>query len=179
MPYFYGIKSCLEHIRIEIPEIPGIEPVPPDKLHITVLYIGSRRPTGNVLKAVESKLSSLRPFRIVIGPDLDFFPNLSKPRALVLKISEGLSSLQKLRSILISALQEQHVSIEDRYLHNFNPHMTIGWVKVKLDPVSAERLLEDIKAILGDIEIEVTVNKIDLVDSTGGSYRVLHSHVLS
>ncbi len=178
MPYFYGIKSSLERIAIELPNIPGVESVPPDKVHITILYIGSHRPKGNVLRAIDARLRQVRPFRVTIGPEVDLFPSLSKPRALVLKISEGISTLLKVRSLLLSTLQEYGVKIEDKYIHNFTPHVTVGWIRTKLDFASAVELLDEIRALLKTVKISLVVDKIDLVDSTGGSYKVLYAHCL-
>lgn len=177
MPYLYGVKTCLNNANVCIPEVPGVEPVAKEKLHITILYVGSNRPRG-VAEKVSSKLRLIKPFKIVIGPEIELLPSISKPKALALMVTKGVNKLSTIRSAILSVLQEHNIKIEDRFIHNFNPHLTIGLVRAKLDPVSAEELLSEIKSRLRGIRIEVTIDKVDLVDSSGGIYKVIETYQL-
>lgn len=178
MPYFFGIKTPLLEIR-ELQETANqisnlalpIQPVSPDSLHITILYIGKKLPKRDVLTRIEGELLKIGEIKLKITNKLEIFPSLSKPRALVLKVEDKYGKLREIRNILLNMLRQHNVTIEDRFLHDFNPHITIGHIRAKLTYVEAIEILDSIRVDIPDIELNVRY--IELIDSTGGTYNVI------
>ncbi len=181
MPLFYGIKKPLENLNLDYSKILTlpIELTKPESLHITILYIGSSKIRSNILQEVDSVLQQIPRFKIIIGPEVDIFPSLMKPRAVVLKVIDRSGMLNMIRSKIFSILNRHGIKIEDRYVGEFRPHLTVGYIRSKLDYESAIDILEIAKELLKDIRIEVIVDRIELIDSTGGVYKVVYTHWLS
>jgi len=178
MPYFFGIKTPIieiEELRNIISQIRKqalpIEPVAQDSLHLTILYVGRRLPKRDVFSKIASMLSKVGEIKFKITNSLDLFPSISKPRALVLKVEDRYGKLREIRRILIDVLKQHNATIEDKFLHEFNPHITIGHIRAKLTYAEAVEILNSLKITIP--ELTVRTQYIELIDSTGGAYRVL------
>jgi 2'-5' RNA ligase len=181
MPLFYGIKTpIVEQLRIDyslLSTLP-IEPVPQDCLHITLVYVGKSRVKAEAILEIERNLSQIPKFRIIAGPEIDLFPSISKPRALVLKVQDPTKSLMKLRNLIMTILNKHNVKIEDRYTGEFKPHITLGHIRAKMDYNAAVELLETAQDLFKNFKIEITVDRVELIDSTGGTYKVVQYYPL-
>lgn len=174
MPYFYGIK-----IPINIPRINylPIEYVDADKLHVTVLYIGKSKVSRRVLDELDSKLRVFPCFKIIISNEVEILPNIVKPKIVALKILDKSRRLRMIREIIINTLKKWSIGIEDKYLHNFNPHLSIGKFRHKVDYNVCREIIDSLERNLCEKEFQVSY--VQLIDSTEAKYLVLHVHKLS
>ncbi|WP_054841679.1 hypothetical protein [Vulcanisaeta distributa] len=78
MGYFYGVFVKDLDITPLIKALPVI-PIERDNMHITIAYIGDRRPSQEVDDRVGISLSSIPCFRVKLG-QLMLLPSTLKPR---------------------------------------------------------------------------------------------------
>ncbi len=178
MPYLFGIKTPLLNIR-ELQELPReierlpipVEPARPDTLHITILYIGRKIPQKDTLSKISRELSKIGKITFRITNTIEILPNISKPRTLAIKIEDRYRKLRNIRNILLNILKENNITIEDKFLHDFNPHITLGRIRAK---ISYNEILEILNSLnLKMPEIIIETDYIELIDSTGGSYNTI------
>ena len=178
MPYFFGIKTPLTNIEdlakalqeLERCYIP-IEVAVPDALHVTVLYVGRRAPKNDVIYKISGELTKIGKIIFKITNKVELYPSTAKPRALVLKIDDRYGKLREARRILINILKQYNIPIEDRFIHDFNPHITLGRIRSKLTYRDAIEILENVSINIPEMTVEASY--VELIDSTGGSYKVI------
>jgi 2'-5' RNA ligase len=104
-------------------------------------------------------------------------PSLVKPRVLAIEINDhGL--LARLRALIINALRDSGVNIADRYLGDFKPHLTVAYVRVKVDPQYLMTLLSYVD--LSTLPVRaIPVDRVSLVRAWGDNYTELVMYRLS
>ncbi len=126
-----------------------------------------------------SRLERLAAFIITISGPADLYPSPSRPRALVLRVVRGSEQLNRVRDLLISALADKGVRVEDRFLHCFRPHVTLARVKVKIYGFTAKMIVNEVSRHLRGLSINVLVDRVELLDSSRGLYKTIYVHKLS
>ncbi len=182
MPLFYGIKTpIVAQLRIDYSTLSTlpIEPVPQDCLHLTLVYVGKSRISAEAIRDIEKAVSQVPKFRIVVGPEVDLFPSIAKPRALVLKVQDPTRSLARLRNLIITMLNKHNVKVEDRYVGEFKPHITLGHIRTKLDYSSAMELIDIVRELFKNFQVSIIIDRVELIDSTGGTYKIIQHYFLS
>ncbi|RLE57997.1 MAG: hypothetical protein DRJ40_01980 [Thermoprotei archaeon] len=174
MPYIVAIKVNLGPYLKYVE--PPLEPEPVEKHHVTILYIGDRKLSSEVLRELSEKIGTVPPFRIVFrGSRL--YPSPAKPRALAAPVVEGIEKLSRIRTIAIEVLRRYGIQPEDRYLGEFSPHSTYARIRAK-PTVELVKLLEKIVKQTSRIEVEQVVKHVHIADTAMGRYVVVHSIAL-
>jgi len=177
VPYFVGIPVGLREIPLKL-----IEPyreVPKERLHITLVYIGSLKGSKVcVVKSVLSRVASHhKAFKITLHGVVPL-PSFNKPRYLALTVARGKEKLTRLRSEIVAELTNIELTLEDVYLSDFKPHVTFAETRVKTSTIP-QKLLSKIIKMGKRVREEVEVREIVLYESTGGVYRVISRHKLT
>jgi 2'-5' RNA ligase len=108
--------------------------ISPEQIHITLRFLGEAEPS--LVQKMDTSLSGLgglRKFKITLG-NAGGFPNMSRPRALWLGISEGAAELSKLASRIEQAAKNSDFSPEER---KFKAHLTIARARTE-SPITDE-----------------------------------------
>ncbi len=184
MPYFFGIKTPLSNIDIVdkinniITTLP-VEPIPRELIHITILYVGKYKIPNEVIEKIEKDLINIGYVKFKITDIVDIYPNMSKPRAIVLKVEDIQNRLSKVRGIIMSRLREFKIPIEDKYIHTFSPHITIGRIRSKIDMLQVRDIVEIVSESVRGYSKIVDVDFIELIDSSDGLYRTMRKIFLN
>ena len=102
----------------------GLRPIPPDSIHLTLAFLGTR-PLAELDLLVEAIDHALREVgEIESGAPL-WLPK-RRPRALALGVREESGSLEELRSVLVQGLWT--VAGWEPERQGFLPHLTVGRV---------------------------------------------------
>lgn len=176
MPYFIGIPVNFKEIPLKLVE--PYREIPKDRLHITLVYIGSlKRSKVCIVKNVLNKVTSNHKVFKVTLHGVILLPSFSKPRYLALEITQGKERLARLRNEVIVKLTNTSLTLEDTYLSDFKPHVTFAEARVK-SSVIPQKLLKKIVKMGKRIKEEVEIREVILYESTGGVYRVVSRHRL-
>ncbi|MFC8047465.1 2'-5' RNA ligase family protein [Nocardia sp. NPDC057353] len=147
---------------------PGIDPVPLDGLHLTLLGIGrsdtvSDEQLSTVTVAARSRLRSVPPFCLDIGP-------LTGSRSALRFSVTPWDDLLALHGVLREATTSVRSSAEIAETSQFRPHVGIGYLNT---PQQADRLIEDVEPLRHLSPVTVSVAEVRLVQlrRDGRSYR--------
>jgi len=175
MGYLYGVMVTGLNFTKALAGLPVV-PVKQGNHHITLLYIGDRKPSGGVGDKLRRVVEGFQCFRVELGQPL-LLPSLVKPRVLAIEINDhGL--LARLRALIINALRDSGVNIADRYLGDFKPHLTVAYVRVKVDPQYLITLLSYVD--LSTLPVRaIPVDRVSLVRAWGDNYTELVTYRLS
>ncbi len=99
----------------------------PDKLHLTLAFLGWRKPEKLALitKICQKSATNMEPFMISFK-GLGCFPDYDQPRVVWLGLKGDLQTLAKLHKQLNQNLKESGFKIDSR---PFSPHITLGRLK--------------------------------------------------
>jgi 2'-5' RNA ligase len=129
--------------------------VAPDKLHLTVRFIGEAAPA--VAKELARRIGQpfVAPaFRLAVE-GIGAFPGSGPPRVIWLGISEGAEGLAQVHDEIESRLDGLGLEHEDR---PFRAHLTLGRVKAPLGPSGRRALASSRAADVGSCDVhEVTL----------------------
>jgi RNA 2',3'-cyclic 3'-phosphodiesterase len=102
--------------------------VEPDNLHITLLFLGEvdAREVPAVCAAVEQACRGVAPFPMTLA-GTGAFPNVRRPRTLIVHVTEGLEEMRALHDALEAPLLE--LGCYRREERAYTPHLTLGRVK--------------------------------------------------
>ncbi len=178
MPYFFGIKNplfntILSNKILGLSNIFPIEITDREVLHITILYVGHYKISNEAIMRIENDIQNIGLIRIRITNNVELYPNISKPRAIVLKVEDLTGKLLKIRNIILNRLKEYKVPVEDKYINSFSPHITIGRIRAKLDFETIENVLTYFEDMFRSYTEIVCTNYIELIDSTEGLYKTI------
>ena len=100
--------------------------VPPDRIHVTVAFIGSLDETGAaaVQECLQAPLAG-SPFRVAVE-GLGTFPGSGSPRVIWAGVGEGADRLIDAERELADRLRRVHVPVEER---PYRPHLTLARVR--------------------------------------------------
>ncbi|WP_069806948.1 2'-5' RNA ligase family protein [Vulcanisaeta thermophila] len=174
MGYFYGFFIRNLDLRDLLRGLPVV-PLDPGNYHVTILYVGDRSPRGDVGVRLRSALTRFECFNVELG-GLILLPSESKPRVLAMDILDQGNGLVRIRSAILNILNDFGVNVRDRFIGEFRPHMTIGYIRSKVDPWS-------LKQMINEIEIPrmgpINVRKISLIQARGEFYREVEGYDLT
>jgi len=176
MPYFIGIPIAIE--KLPFNPIEPYREIPKDKLHITLVYIGSLKSSEvSAIKETLDRITSRhKRFKVVLR-GVVALPSSSKPRYLALAVIQRGERLSKLRMEIITELINAGIVPKDSYLTDFKPHVTFAEARVKPRDIphrTLERVLKQGKRIEEEVEVEEVV----LYDSSKGIYKIVSRHKL-
>ncbi|BDR91887.1 2'-5' RNA ligase family protein [Vulcanisaeta souniana] len=176
MGYFYGVFIKELNITPLIKALPVI-PIEPENMHMTIVYIGYKRPSQETDNKIGAGISQVPCFMIKLS-QLTLLPSATKPRVLAVGIVNN-EQLNRLRSTILSALRNSGVVISDKYLGDFKPHITIAYIKSKR--IDSQDLIEMVREM--GIEEELTgrsllIDSVSLILAKGSNYSEVSSHEL-
>ena len=171
MGYFYGTLVRGIDLTWVLRGLP-VEALSPDDYHITIVYVGDREPKG-VKEQLELALGRFRCFEVRLS-GFELLPSPAKPRVVAARVVDN-GELGKVRSTIISVLAKQSIKLSDRYLSDFKPHVTIGYVKAKGIGDVLQEALEDLE--VGDLAVRIS--EIGLIHAHGGRYSKVYGVGLS
>ncbi len=156
----------------------GVKWVVPDKLHLTLKFLGpvERPRVPELAQALEEAAARRPPFRVCFR-GAGVFPKPERPRVVWIGISEGGPELAALQEAIEARIAPLGYPRERRH---FTPHLTIGRVKTVHRPgILAAALAEVEDRVWGDC----VVPGVQLIRSqlfpTGPTYSILHQARLS
>ncbi|WP_216916696.1 2'-5' RNA ligase family protein [Nocardia noduli] len=136
----------------------GIDPVPLDGLHLTMLSIGksddlSDAQLSTIVDTARPHLAEISPFALDVGP-------LTGSRSALRFSVTPWDGLLALHSALRDATAAERSGPELSETSQFRPHVGIGYINT---PQSASRLIEDVKALRDFPPVTASVNEVRLV----------------
>lgn len=137
----------------------------PDKLHITLFFIGwvEEEKLGTIRSAVKAGTSGISPLSIRMG-QIGMFPDPVQPRVVWLGIKGDQPTLVRLRRQISNKLTD--VGFEDEK-RGWIPHLTIGRVKKEARYKAKKELGRQVgKLQLEEFREESQVNQVSVYQST-------------
>jgi 2'-5' RNA ligase len=153
----------------------GIDPVPLDALHITLLSVGkvgdvSGEQLAGIAAAARSRLADVAPFDVEVGP-------LTGSRSALRFWVTPWDDLLRLHRALREATAVHRPTSRLAETTELRPHLGIGYIN---RPQNAAPLITDVAALRDLRPVSVRVNKVDLVElrREGRQYRWAECAVL-
>lgn len=140
--------------------IPDIRLTDPDKLHLTLAFLGEQPDDlkDGIISAINKSVDKIPPFKIT--PSLiDGFPNIHHPHTLWAGVSGDTDKLHLIAERLKDNLKNLHLSIDKR---RFVPHIALGKAK---NLVITYALEEKLQQLPGQPIEPIIVSKIKLFES--------------
>jgi len=136
----------------------GIDPVPLDGLHLTLLKVGrsvnlSEAQLSTIVEAARRRLTTISPFDLDVGP---LTGSRSALRFSVTPWSDLLDLHRALREATATARPHGALSETDQ----FRPHLGIGYINT---PQSTSRLIDDVATLRDLPPVTVSVTEVRLV----------------
>ena len=144
------------------PPLPGLRPVRPDQLHITLAFLGQVA-DDRLGPAIEAAGAAVRG-RAAFGVLLDHagrFPPGGRPRAVWLGIGAGVEELISLAADVARELRQRAFALEDR---PFSPHVTLARVRPDTTSPGSRTIATAIETLTVP-ELRLTVDRITVVES--------------
>lgn len=120
----HHIKEKLAEIQEKLrSEIPGVRWEKPEKLHITLVFLGEvgeerLRELEEALRSAQGKLGG--PFGVRFS-EVGIFPK-TRPRVVLIEVGEGREEIEKLQQVLARVLSEAGFT----FAKLSKPHVTLG-----------------------------------------------------
>ena len=134
MPRIFVAALLPDHIKKEISRLllnadesfTGVRWEKPDKIHITLKFVGSveDKTKDEILARIKILSKRIHPITLKFS-HIDAFPDFRKPRVLVLRLSKS-NDLNDLFRLIEDELIDLGIEKEER---NFIPHITLGRIK--------------------------------------------------
>ena len=121
-----------------LPELPGLRPVRPELLHVTLAFVGqvSDERLADVLAASAEAAASQAPFAVTLDR-AGRFPDGGAPRVVWMGMGEGATESADLAAAVRNALTAREVPFDDK---PFRPHVTLARVKPDVDRTTAQAI---------------------------------------
>ena len=151
--------------------------VKPGNIHLTLKFLGDIAPDdlGSIGRALEAATNGHHSFSLQIG-GVGAFPALARPRVIWVGVKAGSERVSSLAQDINSALNNRGFAVDTK---KFNPHLTIGRLKEK---VNLSRYANEYRQYDRINGAEMTVNTISLIQSQlhskGAIYSTLQSYSL-
>jgi 2'-5' RNA ligase len=171
------LSDALGRAHADAVEQPGLHWVPPQRWHVTVLFLGVVAPQTRA--ALSDHLASLTPTLQSVRWSLaapQLVPSRSRPRLLWLPVRTPDDHLQRLHRRSRSLARQQRVAVERR---PFRPHLTLARVRRPGEVEAARAVGEAMSAYRGP---ESVSSSVALMASSAGprpEYTVLRSFGLA
>ncbi|HPP88057.1 MAG TPA: RNA 2',3'-cyclic phosphodiesterase [bacterium] len=141
----------------------------PEKLHITIKYIGETKENliDEIYKILDNavKYLNIKRFQLQIGGEFGVFPNIHNPRVFWLSAQDDTNNLANLFELLNNEFVKFEIKKEAR---NFTPHITLARIK---NPKAYAKL-----KISDNLPIQtkkIKVDSIAIMESIKGEYKLL------
>ncbi|MCG2880126.1 MAG: 2'-5' RNA ligase family protein [Vulcanisaeta sp.] len=175
MGFFYGVLIRGLNITQLIKALPAV-PMDEQNHHVTLVYIGDKQPSDEADYKVGQAVRDIPCFTVHTG-QIILLPTPSRPRVIAIEI-EKTEELVRLRSAILNALNNSGVSISDRYIGDFKPHITIAYVRSKVNPQYLVQAIEDLG--LND-EVSgraLMIDRVSLIRAKENTYTEIKTHYL-
>lgn len=115
--------------------------VSPDGIHLTLKFLGVIREQSvtQVERAVRQAASGIPTFRLETN-GIGFFPDVNRPRVLVVSLKGDLAVLDKLHQEVEKEFSRIGFESEDRA---FTPHLTLARMRDEASPAQRQRFSQD------------------------------------
>jgi len=150
--------------------------VEPENIHLTYAFLGdvSKAMAPAVTRSVERSAGLFKKLEVRLS-GLGAFPSFERPRVLWLGLNEDRpGTLKELALKLSEALAAEGFMLEFK----FEPHITIGRVKSRLDPA----IVGELRRKAAELEGQSVINSVEVVESrltsSGPRYEILASRQL-
>lgn len=135
-------KLELEELQEKIQEvIPNIRLTDPQKLHLTIAFIGEQPESLESIlsQAIKDAAGGIEPFEFTPG-FIDSFPNLHNPHTLWIGTKGEVDKLYLLEERISDRLKDLNLSLQER---RFVPHIALGKIKnLRVNEELEEKLQE-------------------------------------
>ncbi len=163
-------KVELEELQEKVKEIlPSIRLTNPNKLHLTIAFIGEQSETlkETLSQAIKESVEGISSFEFTPG-FLDGFPNLHHPHTLWIGTKGEVDKLYLLEERISDKLKGLNLSLQER---RFVPHIALG----KLKNIEINQELEENLQEIGEINLKpIKVSSVKLFESIPSEG--LHKH---
>ena len=134
--------------------------VKPGNIHLTLKFLGDIAPDdlGSIGRALEAATNGHHSFSLQIG-GVGAFPTLARPRVIWVGVKTGSERVSSLAQDINSALNNRGFAVDTK---KFNPHLTIGRLKEKVNLSRYANEYRQYDRINGAV---MTVNTISLIQS--------------
>jgi 2'-5' RNA ligase len=175
MGYFYGILIRGLNLTQLIKTLPAI-PMEEQNYHITLIYLGNKQPSENADYKVGQAIHNI-PCFTVHTKQIILLPTPSRPRVMAIEI-ERTKELARLRTTILNTLNNSRVNISDRYIGDFKPHITIAYIRSKIDP---QHIIQAIQELDLNNEISgkaIMIDRVSLIMARENTYTEIKTHKL-
>ena len=172
------VRAALAEVigRLRAADVPGVRPVAPEAVHITLKFLGnvdaSRVP--DLAAALTAAGDGSAPFRIALQ-GVGGFPSLDAPRALWAGVSDDAGSLGGLARRVDEACASAGFPREQR---PFSPHLTLARMRDTASPSDRRRAGAALADAGSTLDSAFAVDAFHLIKSTltpsGPRYESLH-----
>lgn len=121
-----------------LPQLPGLRPVKPDLLHLTLAFIG-RVPDeqlDRVIAATREAATIQKPFAATLATS-GRFPLTGRPHVVWLGLTDGAAESERLAAAVRAALARHAIPFDGK---PFRPHVTLARVKDDVDGPEARNI---------------------------------------
>jgi len=160
MTWFIGIPVKIRTFDEYIPRDKGIELIPPEMRHLTLVYLGDLRPEDEILDSFSEE--SFKPFLLGFT-GVRAFPSLVKPRYLV-TMPEDDTLIRRMRMKVLQILRG--VRLKDKY-EAYIPHVSLVRIRKKANPELIRELSRIHKATKG-LTVRMSITCLLLYRARGG-----------
>jgi 2'-5' RNA ligase len=149
-----------------------------DNIHLTLKFLGDidRNLVSDVADRMDAAARTIPPF-LLKASGVGVFPNRRQARVLWVGMGGDLECLKAIQTTLEAGLESVGFSTEAR---RFQPHLTIGRSRRRLDAQTLDASLEPLKAVCSD---SFRVDRLQLLRSkltpAGAIYSRLHTSHLA
>lgn len=140
----------------------------PDNLHLTLRFLGDVKENDldELFEALRLAVSEATPFALEVK-GVGAFPNWRHPRVVWAGCGEGAAEAEDLAALVEEACVMLGYEPERR---PFQPHLTLGRVKLPADARGLERIASDRQKLYGYIDIDAIVVFMSTLRRTGPVY---------
>lgn len=163
-------RSEIEEVQTEISRIfPGIRLTDPEKLHITIAFVGEREDDlkQKLIQVITSATENVSPF-FLTPAYLDGFPHLHTAHTLWIGVKGDIDKLMLIRERIKDSLVELKIEVDER---RYTPHIAIA--KAQSLDLNSERE-EEIQEIMSREFSPIKIESVKLFESI--PERGFHSH---
>lgn len=172
------VRAALAEVigRLRDAGVPGVRPVAPEALHVTLKFLGNvdASRVSDLAAALTSGGDGAVPFRVALE-GVGGFPNLESPRVLWAGVADGAGSLAGLARRVDEACASAGFPREQR---PFSPHLTLARMRDTASPSDRRRAGAALADAGSALASTFAIDALHLIKSTltpsGPQYESLH-----
>jgi 2'-5' RNA ligase len=158
------IKKRMEEFIDKLrPAKAGVKWIEAQNMHITLRFLGDieENMIPKLSQALEEVLKDRKIFTLKFG-GLNAFPNLRRPRVLVVGVREGADGLVRIHDELEEKITELGFEKDDK---KFSPHLTLGRVRSSKNKDRLMEIFAELGPIVEEQGLTSKVEKVILMKS--------------